>query len=222
MPTTAASQPHSRRDLHAQNGLHQYDPAMSSPRDNIGRTTSKPQPPTRSSTLGTANELERKHTTSSYDGQPHARSEDLHHARAENMTLSASPTGSPMPGFQTLSRPLTPNDSRSGASSSNTSENGAGFTDDSTLKRLSGTSLSSAAGSKAASTTTGTAIASTTCAACSQPLEGAFVRALGNVWHLQCFKCKVRLHPLIFRGALHLRISPLRIVMLLLPPNSFP
>ena len=200
---TSASQPHPRRDLHAQNG-HQYDPAMASPRDNIGRTAPKSQPPTRSSTVGTANELERKHTASSYDGQPHARSEDLHHTRAENTTFSASPTGSPMPGFQTLSRPLTPNDSRSGASSSNHSENGTGFTDDSTLKRMSATSFSSAAASKAASTTTGTTVASTTCAACSQPLEGAFVRALGNVWHLQCFKCRVRLHPVISRGDLRI------------------
>ena len=194
---TSASQLHQRRDLYAQNGHQQFDTAFASSQDNSGRSTSKPQPPTRSSTVGTVNELEKKHTASSYDGQPHARSEDLHHTRAENTTLSASPSGSPMPGFQTLSRPLTPNDSRSGASSSNHSENGGGFTDESTLKRMSTTSLSSAAGSKAASTTTGAPAQSTTCAQCSLPLEGAFVRALGNVWHLQCFKCKVRLglHP---------------------------
>ena len=78
---------------------------------------------------------------SSYDAHPHARSEDLQHTCLDNnsnMALSASPSGSPMPGFQALSLLLTPNDSRSGASSSNHLENGAGFTDDSTtLKRLS-------------------------------------------------------------------------------------
>ena len=66
---------------------------------------------------------------------PHARSEDLHHTHLDNnsdMALSASPSGSPMPGFQALSRPLTPNDSRSGAPSSDHSESGTGFTDDST------------------------------------------------------------------------------------------
>ena len=31
----------------------------------------------------------------------------------------------------------------------------------------------------------------TMCAASSLSLEGAFVRALGNVWHFNYFKCKV-------------------------------
>jgi hypothetical protein len=191
-----------RRDLQPHNG-HQLDTTRSSPPDSAGRTASKPYTPTRSNTVGPAHDHDKKYGSSaSYDAHPHARSEDLHHSRSDNsnsnMTLGASPSGSPMPGFQTLSRPLTPNDSRSGASSSNHSESGAGFTDDSTtLKRLSATSLSStpsAAGSKAASNATSVSSAPsapTTCAACSQPLEGAFVRALGNVWHLQCFKCKV-------------------------------
>lgn len=29
------------------------------------------------------------------------------------------------------------------------------------------------------------------CSACGRPLQGAFVRALGTVYHLQCFKCMV-------------------------------
>ncbi|EJD08197.1 uncharacterized protein FOMMEDRAFT_16660 [Fomitiporia mediterranea MF3/22] len=32
--------------------------------------------------------------------------------------------------------------------------------------------------------------ATTVCMACSLPMEGAFVRALGNVWHLPCFRCR--------------------------------
>ncbi|KAH8111025.1 RhoGAP-domain-containing protein [Phellopilus nigrolimitatus] len=182
-----------RRDQQQQNG-HQLDASRSSPPDSSGRSQPRPHPPTRSSTVGTAKELEKKHLKSSHDNQPHARSEDLNHSRSDNSTLSASPSGSPMPSYQTLSRPLTPNDSRSGASSSNHSENGTGWADDSTLKRLSMTSLSSApsaVGSKAASSVSGAQPpASTTCASCSLSLEGAFVRALGNVWHLPCFKCK--------------------------------
>ncbi|KAI5121611.1 hypothetical protein M0805_001143 [Coniferiporia weirii] len=193
MSQVQQSQRMDQQQQQQQNG-HQLDTTRSSPMEISGRPQPRPHPPTRSSTVGTAKELERKHLKSNYDSHPHARSEDLNHSRPDNVPLSASPSGSPMPSFQTLSRPLTPNDSRSGTSSSNHSENGSGYADDSTLKRLSLTSLSSApsaAGSRAASSTSGAQQpATTTCAACSLPLEGAFVRALGNVWHLPCFKCK--------------------------------
>ena len=169
----------------------------------VPRAQSQPRPvaPTRSSTVGTPDELERKQGKPAYDTHPHARSEDLNHSQYDTANLGASPSGSAVLGLQPLSRPITPNDSRSGASSSAHSESGG---DDSTLKRLSATSLSSvpsAANSKIASSVSGVTGSQqqqqqppgTVCAACSLPLEGAFVRALGNVWHLPCFKCKVKI-----------------------------
>ncbi|KAL5513234.1 RGA1 [Sanghuangporus vaninii] len=186
------------RDYHAQlqqqhNG-HQLDAMHSTPPDSMNRSNPKPPPPTRSLTVGTAHELERTNPHSNYDSHPHARSEDLNHTYPDNAVSSASPNGSPMRTFQSLSRPLTPNGNRSGASSSNHSEDGSSRADDSTLKRSSMTSLSSApsaaGGSKTASSSAIPPAGSAVCAACSLPLEGAFVRALGNVWHLPCFKCK--------------------------------
>ncbi|EJD07623.1 RhoGAP-domain-containing protein [Fomitiporia mediterranea MF3/22] len=177
-----------------QHSAHQLDALRSPLPDSFARSPTKHHPPARSLTVGTANELDRKNTPSNYDVHPHARSEDLNHGRSDNLALSSSPSGSPMPAFHSLSRPLTPNDKGSGASSSNHSEDGSGKADDSTLKRSSVASLSSApsgVGSKATGNASGASgSAPTICAACSLPLEGAFVRALGNVWHLPCFKCR--------------------------------
>lgn len=35
------------------------------------------------------------------------------------------------------------------------------------------------------------AVSSQQCSACGQPMTGQFVRALGTVYHLDCFRCKV-------------------------------
>lgn len=37
---------------------------------------------------------------------------------------------------------------------------------------------------------------SQTCSACGKPMTGQFVRALGTVYHLDCFRCKVGAHSL--------------------------
>lgn len=42
------------------------------------------------------------------------------------------------------------------------------------------------------------------CAKCNQPMTGQFVRALGTVFHLDCFRCQVRLFPYICLATLHL------------------
>lgn len=205
-----------------------------------GQQQTRPAPPTRSSTVGSPGDFERNRLKGNNDIHPHARSEDLNHSShsynqhmlSDGMNgneLGSSPTGSPMPSFQSLSRPLTPNDShsRSGASSSAHSDHGVPG-DDTTLKRMSTASLisglsstaASTSGSKAGSSVSATTtLVMTTCAACSLPLEGAFVRALGNVWHLNCFKCRVR----SIRYDMHsITDLPRRTVMLLLRPSSFP
>ncbi len=158
---------------------------------NHARPPSRPHGPTRSSTLGSPDDMARAHSKSDYEPSQHARSEDLNHSN-HTATFNSSPGGSPMPVFQSLSRPLTPNDSRTAASSSTHSDHGSSTLNDfsPSMKRMSTASLSTApsVSSKLPGTPT-----STVCAACSLLLEGAFVRALGNVWHLQCFKCKVRI-----------------------------
>lgn len=193
-PGISAEQNRSRQDgtKYAFDGQH-GDVAWS----NHARPPSRPHVPTRSSTLGSPEEMARAHSRTDYDHSQHAKSEDLNHSN-HVATFNSSPGSSPMPAFQSLSRPLTPNDSRTAASSSNHSDHGSSTLNDSSLsmKRMSTASLSTAP--SVSSKIPGTP-ASTVCAACSLLLEGAFVRALGNVWHLQCFKCKARVlftfHP---------------------------
>ena len=130
----------------------------------------------------------------------HARNEDLNHSSQfygiSNYKQSWSPTGSPMLSFQGLGRPLTSIDSQSSSVHSDDGGN-------STLKRLSAISLELGQSTTAASdsdSNAGTSVSTTstlvmaTCVAWSLPVltsEDAFVWALGNVWHHNCFKCKV-------------------------------
>lgn len=65
------------------------------------------------------------------------------------------------------------------------------------------------------------AIASQPCFSCGLPMTGQFVRALGTVYHLDCFRCKVR--GGVFNSATSPRLQviyPIRTVMKSLPPNS--
>lgn len=156
-------------------------------------STGRPTLPTRASTVGTPTELDRKQSSLPYFS--HARSEDLGHTTEPSSNTITQ--GNPSSAFLSPSRPITPADSRSGASSSSHSESGSGAPEGSGSRRMSSgsgeDSTTSYANSKAAgSQATSNPSPSTVCSSCSLPLEGAFVRALGNVWHLQCFKCKVR------------------------------
>lgn len=163
----------------------------SAPPTNSNRMPGRNNLPTRASTVGSPDDLDRKKSSLEYLA---TRSDDLNHAGSSRMN---APQGSPSPAFLSPSRPLTPADSRSGASSSNHSENGAGSPKSSGSRRPSVGSTDDSrpfASSKSAVTLPASSPSgSTTCASCSLPLEGAFVRALGNVWHLQCFKCKVNI-----------------------------
>ncbi|TDL24068.1 RhoGAP-domain-containing protein [Rickenella mellea] len=154
-------------------------------------STGRPTLPTRASTVGTPTELDRKQSSLPYFS--HARSEDLGHTTEPSSNTITQ--GNPSSAFLSPSRPITPADSRSGASSSSHSESGSGAPEGSGSRRMSSgsgeDSTTSYANSKAAgSQATSNPSPSTVCSSCSLPLEGAFVRALGNVWHLQCFKCK--------------------------------
>ena len=60
------------------------------------------------------------------------------------------------------------------------------------------------------------------CAKCSQPMTGQFVRALGAVFHLDCFRCQVRKHGRRSYSSLCSRRDDRRIVTRSLLPNSFP
>jgi hypothetical protein len=178
--------------------------SITSPNSGSPRPSNKPPLPVRSSTVGSPNELERRNVKSASDWNSHpqhARSEDLNHgsgvvsANGMNSYSSSSSQGSPSLGYLSLSRPMTPvdNSNINGASSSNHSDvGGGGAVDDVRSRRLSTTSNPASSSLAMSSTTTlQNPIQSTACAACLQQLDGAFVRALGNVWHLQCFKCKV-------------------------------
>ena len=56
-----------------------------------------------------------------------------------------------------------------------------------------------------------------TCSACGKPMQGPFVRALGAVFHLNCFKCMV-CHPA--RSSLCFLSTPNRIAVMSLHPSS--
>ncbi|KAF7294406.1 LIM-domain-containing protein [Mycena kentingensis (nom. inval.)] len=95
-----------------------------------------------------------------YELPPHSRSEDLNH------TLSASPKGS---------RPNTPSKDptrRTSAGSLNSAHSSNNSNPNQPPSSVASASLSSAS-----------------CASCGKPMQGPFVRALGTVFHLNCFKC---------------------------------
>ena len=176
--------------------------SVASPSSSSSRANNKPPLPTRSSTVGSPQELERRNgKLDSHALTQHARSEDLNHGSGGVSTNGMSvypsiPTqGSPVQAYLSLSRPMTPADGvmLSGAlsSSSHSDTGGSGTGEEGRVRRLSSTSNVTGTTSKTSTNASQAAIQSTICAACQQQLEGAFVRALGNVWHLPCFKCKV-------------------------------
>ncbi|KZT65621.1 RhoGAP-domain-containing protein [Daedalea quercina L-15889] len=167
----------------------------------VASTTGTSQPPERArmphraSTVSTPYHSDQQRK-SSRDDYPHARSEDLNHSGSSSRTLvtdpaSSDPYSSRSQGYLTASRSTTPGTSNShNPSSSDHSDNGKGrpgsVHSDSSLH-----SSSSAPGGGAGTSTThtSTSAASTPCSACGKAMQGAFVRALGTVYHLNCFKC---------------------------------
>ncbi|KAI0272572.1 hypothetical protein BC834DRAFT_353587 [Gloeopeniophorella convolvens] len=162
------------------------EPLSSQPFAPSNRGPDRPSLPTRASTLGSANELNHNRVHPDVPVPSHSRSEDLNHSSA---------FAAPSPAFLSPSRPTTPGSGSHDRNAPSSSE----YLDTST-KRLSGTSASShsassasnAADSRAApstATSASSAPATSPCSSCGLPMHGAFVRALGTVFHLQCFKC---------------------------------
>ncbi|KAK2463687.1 hypothetical protein APHAL10511_004438 [Amanita phalloides] len=103
---------------------------------------------------------------------PHALSEDLNHSFFQRPSSSFTSNGS--------SRPPTPSTARKPLHSSS-----SGHTDPLVDPLQDTDNLSQAASSKAPSSS----LTTTSCFACGKSMQGPFVRALGAVYHLSCFKC---------------------------------
>lgn len=152
--------------------------------------------PTRASTLGSAHDLGRSNLSAKHDFPTHARSDDLNHFHLSRHDLNGMP-GSlphPSPGFLSASRPPTPNSPNRTPTSETLSERPRRRSVASQLSTHSDSSSSSApnkAGGPLTSTssTTSANLSSSPCSACGNSMQGAFVRALGTVFHLNCFKC---------------------------------
>ncbi|KAF8631853.1 hypothetical protein AX15_002123 [Amanita polypyramis BW_CC] len=143
---------------------------------------------TRSSTLGPP-ETDR---TIAANVTPHALSEDLNHSNSSTFLFAGS---SPRPSPPFLSsnggtRPATPS-----TAYKYTYPISGGYVDP-TTERLSdsihdtdSSTLVSSNKPSPSTVSTSASLTSTTCFACGKSMQGPFVRALGTVYHLNCFKC---------------------------------
>ncbi|TCD60650.1 hypothetical protein EIP91_009737 [Steccherinum ochraceum] len=168
---------------------------MSAPPGNSIHIPDRPNFPTRASTAPSPHDRDPQ-KQKSFDGH-HSRSDDLNHTNpAYAMDHQTSePGASRSQGFLAASRPTTP-----GSSSNHNQPSSSDHSEYSKHRRRSissDTSLNSdsstpgAGGQTPASTAahTTTSMSTTTCSACGKVMQGAFVRALGAVYHLNCFKC---------------------------------
>ena len=117
----------------------------------------------------------------------------------------------------------------SGSSSRPSSSNGVSslFSDESPRSPVSSASTSvntsSSTISQGSSSSASTATSAQPCSACGLPMSGQFVRALGSVYHLDCFRCRV---CVTYRSILRTYLMPfalsLRIATASLLKSSFP
>ncbi|KAI0954059.1 hypothetical protein AcW1_006672 [Taiwanofungus camphoratus] len=149
--------------------------------------------PHRASTVSTPHNLDQRKPKG--DDHPHTRSEDLNHYSSRNMSdLGASDPPPPRSQtFLTASRPTTPastsNHNQSSSDHSETSKTRPGSVHSESSLHSESSTPGGSAPAGTSTTHTSASIASTPCAACGKAMQGAFVRALGTVYHLQCFKC---------------------------------
>ena len=190
----------------------------SAPPTSASRIPDRPNLPTRSSTVS-ASDLDRN--LSAGFPYPKARSEDLNHASTSDYKPESFSTSSPMLSSvfpsSASSRPSTP-----GGSSQSKQPSSSSHSDHSPQISLAysseefSTNLNSATSKAPRTSSTSTSLASTyvfsnllffsfrknttylhilisrLCSACGKAMQGPFVRALGAVFHLNCFKCLVR------------------------------
>ncbi|KAL4250351.1 RhoGAP-domain-containing protein [Abortiporus biennis] len=170
----------------------------------------RPNFPARASTAPSAPEYDQKKLKST-DQQHHSRSEDLNHSSslsgsANDLLQSSSSSNIQQSSGASKSQPfLSATRSTSPASSSNYNHpSSSGHSDSSTRRRPRSVASENSLSSETSGTTgqeaptpastAHTAASSTAlagpCIACGLPMQGGpFVRALGSLYHLDCFKC---------------------------------
>ncbi|KIJ65689.1 hypothetical protein HYDPIDRAFT_110835 [Hydnomerulius pinastri MD-312] len=171
---------------------------ISAPLTSPSRLPDRPHFPTRASTLGSAQDLGRNNLAAKHDLSPHAHSEDLNHGPSGRYDGNGIPGSLPLPSpaFLSGSRPTTPNGSNH-TSRTPTSEypverarRTSIVSEFSAHSNSSGSSSPNKAGPMTStSSATSANLSSSPCSACGGSMQGAFVRALGTVFHLTCFKC---------------------------------
>ncbi|PPQ88709.1 hypothetical protein CVT25_009473 [Psilocybe cyanescens] len=168
---------------------------LSAPPTNSARLPDHPNVPTRSSTVGTPDPD--RNLSANNNPFPKARSEDLNHnPTSSNSNYIAGSASSPRPSPAFLasgaggSRPNTPNASSQSKEPSSSGHSDHSYHPTSVNSHSETHSEASTSNSKPPpSTSTSTSLSSTTCSACGKPIQGPFVRALGAVFHLNCFRC---------------------------------
>ncbi|KXN86579.1 Rho-type GTPase-activating protein 1 [Leucoagaricus sp. SymC.cos] len=155
----------------------------------------RPKPPTRSATLGTPDS---DRNLASNTWIPQSRSEDLNHSFSSSPQSSTYLTTSPRPSPAFLSSAGSSRPSTPGGIQNLKPRSSSGHSDDSDQhlsvnSHVSGytasSSHSNAVKQMSVASSTSASLASSTCSACGKPMQGQFVRALGTVFHLNCFKC---------------------------------
>jgi hypothetical protein len=140
---------------------------------------------------------------------------------------SPSPRNSSLFPSTTSNRSNSPSNSTESTGSSSRQHHHQHYNPHDDTRRSSGDSSGESVGKpelRIASTRSGERSGAQTCAKCGLPMTGQFVRALGSVFHLDCFRCQVscssQAHSLVIPIA-HIASCD-RIVARLWQPSSFP
>ncbi|KAF8661306.1 hypothetical protein AX16_001404 [Volvariella volvacea WC 439] len=176
----------------------QYPPRASSPSEipyadttgNAGRLPERQNLPTRSSTTGSV-EPDRNLLSKGYSRQAH--SEDLNHSNLPNSLVPGGssprvPYGLPSSPSSRPNTPLTSSKSNQPSSTAHSVDSNHQTSVTSNTINLSSTSNLSKSPPSANGSSSGH-LPSSMCAVCGNAMEGSFVRALGAVYHLECFTC---------------------------------
>jgi len=158
------------------------------------RQTDRPSLPTRSSTLGPPDKPANR------DAMAHSKSDDLNHngswTRSNNTSAGGSRPSTPSRSMQPSTSDLSMKRSSvtslhstlsEGSSSSHAPRPPPSTTSTSNVQSAYAFSLFSSLLSAVLLT-----FFARSCYACGKAMQGPFVRALGTVYHLNCFKCMVR------------------------------